>query len=108
MPVPPHPSIRDVRKSHDALPLLPPPSGCRTASAAVTPLCWEGGLAGQTAPAFSGCWQLPRLAAVAPCREEEPRRYRWVLAAIGPMNREEVEAAASHEAKEVVSPRRRP
>ena len=74
MPVPPR------RTQHTALPLLPPPSGRRAASAAVTLLCWEGGLAGQTAPAFSGCWQLPRLAAVAPCREEEPRARRLALA----------------------------
>ena len=58
----------------------PPPSGCRAASAAVTPLYREGGLAGQTAPAFFECRQLPRLAAVIPCREEEPRARRLALA----------------------------
>ena len=37
-------------------------------------------------------WMLAA-AAVASCREEEPCRYRWVLAAVGPMNHEEEEIA---------------
>ena len=60
--------------------VLPPLSGRRAASPVGTPLYREGGLAGQTAPAFSECRQLPCLTAVGPCCEEEPRARRLALA----------------------------